>query len=291
MSTHVPSSVPADPSQNANPEAMRKVDHITIYGHSNLLYWWPVWLVCFIAAGLTYTSGSQMAVVPNGTVAAAGRTVEGFDGPRDVLVAPPGTPLPLASRDADAVPVQPSLTVSGSNNLGVVFAATLLLVALVSNVLFRGLVSLIIIILLITAVVTLALFDLWDDIFAFFGGLDIRMNAAGYLFIGIPLFVVWAFVTFVFDHQVYMVFDEGQIRYVLEIGDSAMVASSEGAIAEKKRSDVFRHWLLGFGTGDLLVKLPGGQHIELHNVTNANRKMALINDMLRHKAVVVSSEA
>jgi hypothetical protein len=146
----------------------------------------------------------------------------------------------------------------------------------------------IVILLMIATVITLAFFNLWDDILGFFGGLDIRMNAAGYLFIGIPLFLVWAFVFFVQDRMHFVTFDEGQIRYVMEVGDSAVVAPSEGAMVEKKRSDVFRHWVLGLGTGDLLVRFPNGREIELPNIVNADRRMVLINDMLRHKPIVVA---
>jgi hypothetical protein len=288
MATDVSSSVPADPSQSAPPGAVKRIDKLIVYGHSNLIYWWPVWLVCFILAGITYVGGNQMAVVPDGTVVVGGRTVEGFDGPRDVLVAPAGKSFPLIPENPADTPTRPSMTVSASNSLGVVFVTTLVLVALVSSVLLRGLVSLIAIILMVTVVITLALFNLWDPILAFFGGLDIRMNAAGYLFIGIPLFLVWLLVVFVYDQQTFMVFDEGQIRYVLEVGDSAVVASSEGAIVEKKRSDVFRHWLLGFGTGDIVIKSGGGQTVELDNVVNADRKMAVINDMLRHRPIVIT---
>ena len=39
-----------------------------MYGHSNLLYWWPVWLVSFVLAAVTYVEGKQMAIVPQGTV-------------------------------------------------------------------------------------------------------------------------------------------------------------------------------------------------------------------------------
>ena len=120
------------------------------------------------------------------------------------------------------------MTVSGSNSLGVIFATTLIVVAIVSTLLLRGLVSVIVILLMIATVITLAFFNLWDDILAFFGGIDVRMNAAGYLFIGIPLFLVWAFVFFVQDRMCYVTFDEGQIRYVLEVGDSAMVAPAAG---------------------------------------------------------------
>jgi hypothetical protein len=248
MATDVPSTVPADQAAAAGPEARQVVEHITVYSHSNLMYWWPVWLVCFILAAITYMGGNQMAVVPDGTVAISGATVvhpdHQFPGARDVMVAPEGRHFPL--------------------------------------------ISLIVIILMITTVITLAFFDLWDDIFLFFGGLDIRMNAAGYLFIGVPLFVVWVAVFFWQDRMHYMTFDEGQIRYVLEVGDSAMVMPAEGVMVEKKRSDIFRHWILGLGTGDLVLKTRTGQEIELPNITNANRKMAMINDMLRHKMIVVS---
>jgi hypothetical protein len=308
MATDVPSTVPSDQAAAAGPEARQVVDHITVYSHSNLMYWWPVWLVCFVAAAITYMGGHQMAVVPDGTVAVAGATVvhpdHKFPGQRDVMVAPEGRHFPLIPTEAEArtdrpdddptaagkrQPVSPSMSISSSNSLGVIFAMTLVVVAIVSTLLLRGLVSLIVIILMVTAVITLAFLDMWDDIFLFFGGLDIRMNAAGYLFIGVPLFLVWAFVFFVQDRMHFMTFDEGQIRYVLEVGDSAMVMPAEGVMVEKKRSDVFRHWILGFGTGDLVLRARTGQEIELPNITNANRKMAMINDMLRHKPIVIET--
>jgi hypothetical protein len=300
---------PSDPSAVAPPGESQRLQNITIYSHSNLMYWWPVWLVCFIMAGVTYAGGNQMAVVPDGTVAVSGATVahpdREFPGPRDVLVAPKGQHFALApTNDGTKAPAgadpteaknrkaeRASMTVSGSNGLGVIFAMTIFVVAIVSTLLLRGLLSVIALLLMIGTVITLALFGLWDDIFHFVGGLDIRMNAAGYLCIGIPLFLVWAFVFFVQDRMMFMTFDEGQIRYVMEIGDSAVVMPSEGVMVEKKRSDVFRHWLLGFGTGDLVVRAPNGREIELPNITNADRKMAIINDFLRHKAIVVSGDS
>lgn len=305
MATDVSTNVPSEPGLAAPPGERQKLEQITVYSHSNLMYWWPVWLVCFVLAAITYAEGDQMAVVPPGTVAVSGARVthptQDFPGERDVLVAPEGEHFALSPVGGESKggpgtdpttaenrqPASPSMTVSSSNSLGVIFAMTLIVVAIVSTLLLRGLVSLIAIILMITAVIALALFGLWDDIFAFFGGLDIRMNAAGYLFIGIPLFLIWAFIFFIQDRMHYMNFDEGQIRYVMQIGDSEVVQSSEGAMVEKRRNDVFRHWILGFGTGDLMVRLTTGQEIELPNVVNANRKMSLINDFLRHRPIVV----
>jgi len=293
----VPENVPPTPPgavpvyevapPGARPE--KKIDYLVVYGHSNLLYWWPVWLVSFILAGVTYAEGHQMAVVPKGAVVEHGATVAGIAGPRDVLVAPDGQSFRLAPEEGKKP--TPGMTVSSNNNLGVIFVATLLVVALASTILLRGLVSLVAVIALIALTVTFALLGWWTDILLFLGGMDIRMNAAGYLAVAVPLFLAWLAVVLLYDRQSYIVFDQGQIRYVREVGDSEMAMQSEGAIVEKKRNDVFRHWLLGFGTGDLLVRTggPNGPTIELENVINVGRKLAIIDRLIKEKAITVES--
>lgn len=223
----------------AQPGTKEKVDHIAVYGHSNLFYWWPVWLVSFALAGVTYF-------------------------------------------EADPA-------VTGSHLPGAVFVITLLAVAVSSTVVLRGMVSLVVAVALVALVAAFAWFGWWENIFAYLGGLDIRINTAGYLCVGVPLFVAWAAVVFVYDRQHYVIFDSGQIRYVEEAGDSQMAVQAEGATVEKRRSDAFRHWVLGLGAGDLVVRVGhGGRAIHLENVLNIRRKMALIDRMLREKTVSVS---
>jgi hypothetical protein len=299
MSTAVPTTPDAAPPPappggavpvyNVTPPGQlptKKITHIVVYGHSNLLYWWPVWLVSFILAGVTYAEGNQMAIVPQRTEVRHDLRVDGDA--RDALVAPPG-------RSFAAVPEEgrqtlPGMTVSSNNNLGVLFVATLLIVAVASTILLRGLVSLVAVVAIIAMIVTFALFGWWNSILAFLGGLDIRMNAAGYLCVAIPMFVAWVLVVGLYDRQAYVVFDQGQIRYVREVGDSEVVIQSEGAVVEKKRNDVFRHFLLGFGTGDLQIRTGGqnAQTIELENVINVSRKLAVIDQMVKEKAVTVA---
>ncbi|OWK35835.1 hypothetical protein [Fimbriiglobus ruber] len=268
------------------PPAPEPIRQIAVYGHSNLFYFWPVWLVCFVFAGITYVDGYRMAVVPEGTTFERSAQVQGFSEPRDVLVVPAKNHLNPKLNDGQ--PAQPGLLVSRGNNMGVVFVATLLLVIVASTVTLRGLVSVIAVILIILTVVVLALLGLWNDVFAFVGGLDIRMNAGGYLAIGIPLFIAWILVLTIYDRQHYIIFDAGQIRVCQEIGDSELVMDSGGVVVEKKRNDVFRHWLLGFGSGDLKVHKPsgqGGQEAELDNVLGIGRKLVVINKMLQEKQV------
>jgi hypothetical protein len=223
----------------ARPGAQPEVHQIVVYGHSNLFYWWPVWLVAFVLAGVTYSEADR--------------------------------------------------TASGSSVPGAVFVVTLLVVAFSSTVLLRGLVSLVAAVVVISLAVTLAWFGWWDEVFRYLGGLDIRINAAGYLCVGVPLFLAWLAVVLVYDRQHYVVFGRGQVRYIQEVGDSEMVMQSDGATVEKKRSDAFRHWVLGLGAGDLIVRGGGadGPTVELENVLHIRRKLKVVERMLREKAVTV----
>jgi hypothetical protein len=287
MSTTLPPTESVPPGTVEENGAVRRIDYLIVYGHSNLLYWWPVWLVAFVLAAVTYAGGHQMAVVPDGTVVERGRAVEGVPGRHEVLVAPEGKAFQLAQEEGQHSPA--GMTVSSSNGLGVIFVATLLVVALSSTILLRGLVSVIALIGMLAVAITFELLGWWNEILLFLGGMDIRMNAGGYLAVAVPLFLVWLVIVFLYDRATYIIFDQGQIRYVHEVGDAEVALQSEGAIVEKKRNDVFRHVLLGFGTGDLKIRVGGanGMTIELENVIGINRKLALIQRLIKEKAITV----
>ncbi len=182
------------------------------------------------------------------------------------------------------------VTVSNTNGPGLVFVITLLAVALSSTVILRGMVSVVAAVALIAMTALFAWFGWWSEILVFLGGLEIRINAGGYLCIGIPLFLAWLAVILVYDRMHYVTFGRGQIRYVLEVGDGEVVMPSEGAVVEKKRSDAFRHWVLGLGAGDLVIRSAGTNTptIELKNVLHIRLKLAVIDKLLREKAVTVN---
>jgi hypothetical protein len=246
----VPPPVPAAPPGNVAvfnvlPSSAKKEDeHIVIYGHSSLLYWWPVWLVSFVLAGASYAEGDRAGGV----------------------------------------------TVSNTNIPGLIFVLVLLAVAISSTVILRGMVSVVAFISVVAVAMAFSWFGWWGTIGGFLGGLEIRINAAGYLCIGIPLFVAWLTVIFVYDRMHYVTFGQAQIRYVLEVGDGEVVIPSEGTVVEKKRSDAFRHWVLGLGAGDLVIRSGGHStpSIELKNVLTIAKKLVVIDRMLREKAVKIS---
>ena len=280
------SSTPQSPPATAD-EPLAKV---VVISHSPLFYWWPVWAVGFLMAVLTYLYGHQVAFVPAGTVAERGRQVEGFDGPRDVLVAPAGRPLPAAASDPDELK-QPRLRMAASNDLGIIWALTLCLVIVVTNVPLRGLWSFMVIMALVFAAILLALLGLWDPILRAIRVIDVHLTAFSYLSISVFLFVIWLVAFLLFDRLAYMVFTRGQLRVRMAVGQGETVFDTRGMVVERHRDDLFRHWLLGFGSGDLTVRTGGSnsQVLQLPNVLGINRRLKLIHTMLQEREVVRGS--
>jgi hypothetical protein len=254
---------------------------VLIVAHSTLFYWWPVWAVGLLLAGLTWLDGHRLAIVPAGT-----EVVEGVNGGREALVLPDGSHLP---RDpVTGQPRGPTLRVAGRSGYGVVFIVVLLLVVFITNVPIRGLWSVVAIITVVLGTVILALAGWWDDILEAAAHSRVFINAFGYLAISLPLLVLWLVVVLFFDRRMYMVFSPGQLRVHQEIGTGEVAYDTLGMVVAKRRSDLFRHWLFGFGSGDLLVKTAGAnaQQFEMHNILFVGGKLQLIQQMLQTREVV-----
>jgi hypothetical protein len=244
-------------------------------------YWWPVWAVGLLLAGLTWWDGHRLAIVPAGT-----EVVEGFDGGREALVLPAGAHLPQDPATGKAQ--EPTLRVAGRSGYGVVFVVVLLLVVFITNVPIRGLWSLIVIVTVLLGTVILALAGWWDAILEAVVHSHVYINAFGYVALSLPLLALWLVVVLFFDRRKYMIFAPGQLRVRQEIGSGAVAFDTIGMVVAKRRSDLFRHWLLGFGSGDLLVKTAGAnaQQFEMHNVLFVGNKLQLIQQMLQTREVV-----
>jgi len=278
----------SDPSQpvpvNVVPDD--RATEVVVISHSPLYYWWPVWAVGFLMAGLSWWQDQRVAFVPEGTIAQRGAHVEGHEGPRDILIAPAGRPLP-ANSETDKLR-QPQLRMAESNNPGIVWALTLCMVVVVTHIKLRGVWSLVAVITLGFSTVLLAVLDLWDPILRTIGVIDIHMNAFGYLSISLFLFVIWLVTFAVFDRVNYMVFTRGRLRVRQAIGEGEKVFDMRGMMFKRHRDDLFRHWFLGFGTADLTVFTSGAnaQQLEMPNVLGIDRKLGLINAMLQELEVV-----
>jgi len=282
MSIEQPQTPPPKPSADDR--------QITVISHSSLFYWWPVWAIGFLLGFFSLLSGYRMAVVPKDSeivrgAEVIGPTLEGKETrykDRDVLVLPERKYLTQDPDDPNSPP-QKLRQIWKGREFGVLFAMVLLLVIVITNVPLRGLWSFMVIFLIVALSIIFALAGWWEIIFRYFGYLDIRINAGGYIFISSILFAVWLFTVLVFDRQIYMVFTPGQFKVCTEIGGGEQTYSTVGLTLEKQRSDLFRHWILGLGSGDLIVKTTGAQahHFEMPNVLFISRKMQLIEDVVR----------
>ncbi len=259
---------------------------VTIIGHSNLFYWWPVWAAGFLMAFVTYLSGYYMAIVPAGTVAQEAKQVAGFEGPRDVLVTPANRDLPF-DKKGDAL-AQPGLHVTVSNGPGSVFVTVLVLVILITNVRLGGVWSLVGILVVLSLSVIFALAGIWDGILRTMSSLDIHITAAGYLCIATPVFVVWLAVLLLYDRLTYATFSRGQFTIHYAFGSGETTYEVMGLSLQKRRNDLFRNWLLGLGSGDLVIRTGGAsaQMFELPNVLFVGSKLATAQKLLQEREMV-----
>ena len=172
--------------------------------------------------------------------------------------------------------------------MGATFCIVLMIVILITNVPLRGLWSVIIIVTIVLVSIIFGLAGWWDTIFYAIGGLHIFIGMAGYLFIATILFIMWLITMFIFDRQIYITFQAGQMKVCEEVGGGEKAYDTSGMSIEKHRDDLFRHWVLGLGSGDLTVRTSGAtpHQITLSNVLFIGKKLKMIEDMQREKQVV-----
>ena len=237
-----PLPAPLKAVEAAAPEACEEHPELKIYSHSRLFYWWPIWVVGYIMALVTYLGGEQYQI---------GNNLAWFH---------------------------------ASENPGVIYALTVLLVILVTNVTVRGLASAIVILSGMCLTLLFAYLDWWEPILAWCGRLRIHLNMGFYVFFSTVMFLFWALVVFVFDRMSFWRIKPGQITHEYILGAGAKSYDTDNMILEKLRDDFFRHWVLGLGSGDLRIQpLAMGAHREeicVPNVLFIGSKMKFIQRMI-----------
>ena len=84
-------------------------------------------------------------------------------------------------------------------------------------------------------------------------------------------------------------FIQGQLR--TEIGGEEIVYDTTGMVVQRARNEMFRHWILGFGSGDLTIKPVGLAHpIEFPNVLRVGLLVAKVQTMVKEKVIVKPQE-
>jgi hypothetical protein len=247
---------------------------VRIYGHSALFYWWPVWLCGFIMAFATWLEGSRVAIVPEGSLYYPGDE--------------PQVRLPAGTQIADADKLESGRIrerMHPSKNLGIIFTVVLIVVLLITNVPLRGLSSAIAIAVILIITLLFAYLDWWETVFTLFLRLNIHMNMGFYVFFSVVLLIAWSLAFFGYDRMSYWRVTPGEITHEYVFGGGQRAFQTEGMAFEKLRDDLFRHWVLGFGSGDLIMhplQLGGAprEDLSIHNVLFVGSKLRAIQNLI-----------
>lgn len=265
---------------------------IKLVSHSPIFYWWPIWLLGYIMAIITWADGTRLAILPANTDVQA----KVDDG--DTAIFEMKTKKPLTKSLENAVAATNDTThpptfktrVSERAWMGPTYCTVLLLTILITNVPMRGLWSFLVILMLIVTALLFSVFDVWDSLLGALGHLHIYINMTGYMFIATTTLILWVVSVFIFDQRTYMVVTPGQIRVCEHIGASIRNFDTTGMSFEKQRDDLFRHWILGFFSGDLIVRTHGAEKEELRfpNVLWIGWRLEQVQEILRERATVIN---
>jgi hypothetical protein len=228
---------PSDGSLSAG-ERAQVVPVLRIYSHSPFYFWWPVWVTGFVMALLTYWYGRPPHV--------------------------------------EGIPGQPGEWVHPSSNLAVIFLLMLYLVVLITSFTLRGLASGMVILATVLVTVVLAWVGWWDDIFRWFGNLTVHLTLGAYFWFSTLMCLTWFLSVFGFDRLSYWEFTPGQLTRKTLFGSGSHSYNTQGMALEKHRDDIFRHWLIGLGSGDLKLRTSGAtrEEIDVPNVLFIGSKVA-----------------
>ena len=166
--------------------------------------------------------------------------------------------------------------------LGVIFLLILFTVIVISNVHVRGYASGMVVMTMITTAVILAYFDLWKPVLSWFGKLNVFLNLGAYFWFSTLLFILWFVTVFIIDRFNYMRVTPGQMTSNAILGAASRSYDTENMVFEKHRDDLFRHWILGFGSGDLKITTHGAHssEISLRNVLFIGSKVNKVQRLI-----------
>ncbi len=279
---------PLPPSLPPSSGGPTRSSEIKLISHSTLFYWWPVWALAFLMAFVTWVEGHRLAIVPSGAKVTKSETGNSYTfdfesgvTPTHALQNAAGITADNAAKSQKYPTFKPRM--SEKSWPGAIFVVCLILTIIVTNVPLRGLWSFMVIIMVVVLALLLALLDAWDKIFEMLGNLHIHINMAGYMTIGVLTFIIWVMATYIFDRRSYVIFTPGQVKVCEHIGSSVQAYSTMGLSMEKQRDDLFRHYIYGLGSGDLILKVGGSEkrEVRLPNVLFIGWRLKKVEDMIR----------
>lgn len=223
---------------------------LTIVSHSQLFYYWPLWLVSLVFAGITAIYGKNIQI--------------------------PST---------DGSPLSTTIKIISTPSLGLSYMIILLIVILFTSVNIRGVWAAFVAAMFVIVGLVFSLMGWWRPILKAIGNINFYLNMHFYLWTGIVLFALWTLVTFFYDRRHYIVLRSAQFTVIEEVGEGEKNFDTMGLVLDKQRDNFFQHWLLGFGSGDLKITTAGGTQriIDFPNVLFVNHKLQKAHEILNRR--------
>ena len=199
-----------------------------------------------------------------------------------------GYAVALASYlQGEAISVVPNRVdyIHPSNNPGLLFIGTLLVLMVLTHARLRGVYSVLTLVTVALIGVLFAWLGWWDDIFEVLPTISARANAGFYLVFSTGLLIVWLLAFLVFDRTIYWSVRPGQIVEHRLVGGAEHSYDTQGLVFERRDQDFFRHVVLGLGAGDLVLKTGGARPEEIHvpNVLFIDWKLRTIQELIAIK--------
>src|SRR5262249_8187094 len=165
------------------------------------------------------------------------------------------------------------------------YTMVFILVVVLTNATVRGVASALVIAILLAVTFLLAYLDLWEDILRAISYLAMYMNLGFYVFFSTAILIVWVLAVFVFDRMDSWTFRPGQVVHNMALGGGSRTFDTIGMSGYKLPSDLFRHWILGLGSGDLHLAPSGANAHEmiLPNVMVVGSKLNAIETLVSMK--------
>ena len=172
-----------------------------------------------------------------------------------------------------------------SRNLGVIYTLLFLLLIVITSTNVRGMRAALIIVGLSFVTLLFAYVGWWEEILGFLSRESIYMNRGFYLFSSSALCVIWLVTVFFIDHLSFWRFRPGQITHEYLGGIVDKSYDTDNMILMKRQDDLFRHWIVGLGSGDLHMETMGGRGVEenVPNVLFVIGKMSKIQRLIATK--------
>jgi hypothetical protein len=176
--------------------------------------------------------------------------------------------------------------------VGVYFTVLLILLILVTKVRIRAAVSVIVIFAVAFLVVLFAYLHCWDRIMSWFGNQTPYLDLGFYLFFSTAVLLLWFLTVFVFDRLSFWRVRPGQITHEYIVGAVDRSYDTDNMVFTKRQGDLFRHLILGLGSGDLHIQTMGGMGVVevAPNVLFASARVTQIQRLIATKPDI-SAEA